>query len=158
MAIASYNHVMTRSVFELFSQPITCIPLTLTLAKSLNLKSFSTSDYPYKGRVTTIGTMAHLPSSSRALLRCLPRTTTALSTVRCLSTSPIQKRADVTAPTSSFDSPFKGMGGDQTSKVPDFSHYKTKSNSNTNLLFQYFMVGTMGALTAAGTKGIVEGM
>jgi ubiquinol-cytochrome c reductase iron-sulfur subunit len=50
------------------------------------------------------------------------------------------------------------MGGDQTSKIPDFSHYKTKSNPNTNLLFQYFMVGTMGALTAAGAKGVVEGM
>jgi ubiquinol-cytochrome c reductase iron-sulfur subunit len=137
---------------------MTCIPLTLTLAKSQNLKSFSTSDHPYKGRIATTVTMAHLPSSSRALLRCLPRTTTALSTVRCLSTSLVQKRADVTTPTSSFDSPFKGMGSDQTIKIPDFSHYKAKSSSNNNLLFQYFMVGTMGALTAAGAKGIVEGM
>jgi hypothetical protein len=120
----------------------------------IDLPNTLTSDYPY---VTTVITMAHLPLSSRAMLRCLPRTTTPLTAARCLSASHIQKRPDVVNPTSSFDSPFKGMGGDQSSKVPDFSHYKGKSGSNTNQLFQYFMVGTMGALTAAGAKGVVEG-
>jgi ubiquinol-cytochrome c reductase iron-sulfur subunit len=50
------------------------------------------------------------------------------------------------------------MGGDATSKIPDFSHYRSKQGSNSNLVFQYFMVGTMGALTAAGAKATVQGM
>merc|ERR1711964_108652 len=41
-------------------------------------------------------------------------------------------------------------------KIPDFSNYRSKSNTNSNLLFQYFMVGTMGALTAAGAKATVQ--
>jgi len=50
------------------------------------------------------------------------------------------------------------MGGDAASKIPDFSHYRSKQGSNSNLVFQYFMVGTMGALTAAGAKATVQGM
>jgi hypothetical protein len=61
--------------------------------------------------------------------------------------------------TTSFDSPFRGEGSAREStKIPDFSHYKTKSSENSNLMFQYFMVGTMGALTAAGAKATVQGM
>jgi Ubiquinol cytochrome reductase transmembrane region len=50
------------------------------------------------------------------------------------------------------------MGGDTASKIPDFSHYRSKQGSNSNLVFQYFMVGTMGALTAMGAKATVQGM
>lgn len=32
-----------------------------------------------------------------------------------------------------------------------------KSSKNTNLVFQYFMVGTMGAITAAGAKSTING-
>jgi hypothetical protein len=49
------------------------------------------------------------------------------------------------------------MGGDASSKIPDFSHYRSKQGSNSNLVFQYFMVGTLGALTAAGAKATVQG-
>jgi hypothetical protein len=50
------------------------------------------------------------------------------------------------------------MANDAGSKIPDFSHYRSKQGTNTNLLFQYFMVGTMGAITAAGAKATVQGM
>jgi ubiquinol-cytochrome c reductase iron-sulfur subunit len=50
------------------------------------------------------------------------------------------------------------MGGDASSKIPDFSHYRSKQGTNSNLVFQYFMVGTMGALTAASAKATVQGM
>ncbi|TVY57806.1 Cytochrome b-c1 complex subunit Rieske, mitochondrial [Lachnellula cervina] len=60
--------------------------------------------------------------------------------------------------TSSFDSPFKGSASDAGSKIPDFSHYRSKQGAGSNLLFQYFMVGTMGALTAAGAKATVQGI
>ncbi|TVY47653.1 Cytochrome b-c1 complex subunit Rieske, mitochondrial [Lachnellula occidentalis] len=95
--------------------------------------------------------MASLAHTSRTLLRTLPSRT--ITPLRALSTSAV--RADAPA-SSSFDSPFKGMGNDPASKVPDFSHYRSKQGSGSNLVFQYFMVGTMGALTAAGAKATVQ--
>ncbi|KAI6711582.1 hypothetical protein JHW43_005860 [Diplocarpon mali] len=85
--------------------------------------------------------MASLTRTSRTLLRTLPRSSSLV--VRAASTS-------------SFDSPFKGQASDAGSKIPDFSNYRSKAGSNSNLLFQYFMVGTMGALTAAGAKATVQ--
>ncbi|KAH9220190.1 cytochrome b-c1 complex subunit Rieske [Leptodontidium sp. 2 PMI_412] len=94
--------------------------------------------------------MASLTHTSRTLLRTIPRSNSLA--VRALSTSAAKRDA----PTSSFDSPFRGMGNDAGSKIPDFSNYRSKSGTNSNLLFQYFMVGTMGALTAAGAKATVQ--
>ncbi|TVY24733.1 Cytochrome b-c1 complex subunit Rieske, mitochondrial [Lachnellula hyalina] len=94
--------------------------------------------------------MASLAHTSRTLLRTLPTRT--LMPLRTLSTSAARAEAS-----SSFDSPFKGMGSDAASKIPDFSHYRSKQGSGSNLVFQYFMVGTMGALTAAGAKATVQG-
>lgn len=99
--------------------------------------------------------MAALTSTSRSLLRALPRASVA-NYARCLSTS-TSKSVSSAQPTSSFDSPFKGVGNSETSKIPDFSHYRSKSGSRNNAVFQYFMVGTMGALTAAGAKATVQG-
>lgn len=103
--------------------------------------------------------MASLTTCSRTLLRNLPRTH--LQAVRGLSTSSAQKRASASTehPSSSFDSPFRGIGGgdDKGNSIPDFSHYRSSSSKNSNLVFQYFMVGTMGALTAAGAKATVQG-
>jgi ubiquinol-cytochrome c reductase iron-sulfur subunit len=101
--------------------------------------------------------MASLTHSSRALLRAAPRT---VGSLRALSTT-AQKKASgepgINAP--SFESPFKSSGSQtQTSKIPDFSHYRSKNGKNSNLLFQYFMVGSLGALTAAGAKATVQGM
>ncbi|KAL2070728.1 hypothetical protein VTL71DRAFT_13754 [Oculimacula yallundae] len=98
--------------------------------------------------------MASLTSTSRTLLRSLPRSTNALS-VRAAALSTSAAKRDNTT-TSSFDSPFRGMGNDAGSKIPDFSNYRSKSSTNSNLLIQYFMVGTMGALTAAGAKATVQ--
>lgn len=77
---------------------------------------------------TTPLTMASLVHSSRTLLRTVPRASSL--PIRALSTA-------------SFDSPFKGMGNSSSSKIPDFSHYRSKKGSNSNLMFQYFMVGTL---------------
>jgi ubiquinol-cytochrome c reductase iron-sulfur subunit len=59
------------------------------------------------------------------------------------------------APAGTYSSPFKGSS--KADKIPDWSHYKPQNGANTNLLFQYFMVGTMGAITAAGAKSTVQG-
>ncbi|KAG7142524.1 Cytochrome b-c1 complex subunit Rieske like protein [Verticillium longisporum] len=55
---------------------------------------------------------------------------------------------------SRYSSPFKGaQKGDE---IPDFSKYMSKGSSAKNHLFSYFMVGTMGAITAAGAKSTVQ--
>lgn len=63
-------------------------------------------------------------------------------------------KADMKA---SFDSPFKTIE-ETTTKIPDFRHYMSKKGETSNKVFQYYMVGTMGALTAAGAKATVQGM
>jgi ubiquinol-cytochrome c reductase iron-sulfur subunit len=71
--------------------------------------------------------------------------------VRALSTT--VARPD-SASASSYTSPF--TGGERGNKVPDFGKYVSSTSVNTNLVFSYFMVGTMGALTAAGAKSTVS--
>ncbi|KAJ8060342.1 hypothetical protein OCU04_010675 [Sclerotinia nivalis] len=82
--------------------------------------------------------------TSRALLRSAPRTFSAATpAMRALSTTPA--RPDATASTT-----------DRFSKIPDFSKYRSKKSGGSNLVYQYFMVGAMGALTAAGAKATVQ--
>ena len=62
--------------------------------------------------------------------------------------------------TPSFDSPFKSTQaykGEQTTKIPSFGAYMSKKGEMSNKTFQYFMVGTLGVLTAAGAKATVQG-
>lgn len=99
--------------------------------------------------------MASLTHTSRTLLRGLPRSSVVSLPIRALSTSSKSRAAEGVP--SSFDSPFKGMANDEAGKIPDFSKYRSKKGTNSNLMFQYFMVGTMGALTAAGAKATVQG-
>lgn len=61
--------------------------------------------------------------------------------------------------TSSFDSPF-GKSKDSATdfdKIPNFKAYMSKRGEGTNRVFQYFMVGSMGLLSAAGAKATVQG-
>lgn len=95
--------------------------------------------------------MASLTSTSRSLLRALPRSSMPAMPVRALSSSTTLQSAD------SFDSPFRGFGGSKTTNIPDFSKYRSNKSTNSNLVFQYFMVGAMGALSAAGAKSTVQG-
>ncbi|KAF7925524.1 uncharacterized protein EAE98_006749 [Botrytis deweyae] len=82
--------------------------------------------------------------TSRALLRSAPRTFSAATpAIRALSTTPV--RPDASASTT-----------DRFSKIPDFSKYRSKKSGGSNLVYQYFMVGAMGALTAAGAKATVQ--
>jgi ubiquinol-cytochrome c reductase iron-sulfur subunit len=90
---------------------------------------------------------------SRALVRSaaaarLPTTTTA---VRAMSSSPALRDAA----SSTFQSPFKGES--KSTKVPDFSKYLSKGSGSSNALISYFMVGTLGAISAAGAKSTVQG-
>ncbi|KAI9828061.1 MAG: hsp70 nucleotide exchange factor fes1 [Thelocarpon impressellum] len=56
----------------------------------------------------------------------------------------------------SFESPFKNLRDNPTTKIPSFAQYKSKAGPDSNLVFQYFMVGSMGLLAAAGAKATVQ--
>ncbi|KAI1203849.1 ubiquinol-cytochrome c reductase iron-sulfur subunit, mitochondrial [Nemania serpens] len=94
--------------------------------------------------------MAPLTIASRALARRVSRSSACLNAARTLSTSAQLHDAAAGA----YSSPFKGET--KSTKIPDFGHYFNKGTANTNLLFSYFMVGTMGAITAAGAKSTVQ--
>jgi hypothetical protein len=49
------------------------------------------------------------------------------------------------------------MGGSSTTKIPNFSKYRSSGGETNNRVFQYFMVGTMGAVSALGAKATVQG-
>lgn len=94
--------------------------------------------------------MAPLIHASRICLRGLSRSNVFSTPVRALSTT--TARNDNAA---SYSSPFKGDS--KASQVPDWSKYLSKNSADNNKLFSYFMVGAMGALTAAGAKSAVHG-
>lgn len=94
-------------------------------------------------------TMAPLVHASRACVRQLSRSG-APASARALSTT--VARPDSTA---SYSSPFKGA--QKGNEIPDFSKYVSKTPGPKNHLYSYFMVGALGAITAAGAKSTVQG-
>lgn len=100
--------------------------------------------------------MATLSTASRlCLLRSAAASKPAAAAgVRTLSATAL--RRDGSGTSSTYSSPFRGESSG--SKVPDFGKYMSKGGEGSNKLFSYFMVGAMGALTAAGAKSTVQGM
>ena len=75
------------------------------------------------------------------------------------SAAAMQRRNRADASTNpQFTSLFsKGTGDAQdTTKIPSFAKYRGGSETG-NKMFQYFMVGTMGGVTALGAKNTVQG-
>lgn len=108
--------------------------------------------------------MAPLSTATRVLARSVPRccrpaaaATPATTTPRALSAafSTSVARTDDHASTYSFKSPFRGA--QKADAVPDFGDYVSKKSGSANQLFGYFMVGTLGAISAAGAKSTVQG-
>jgi ubiquinol-cytochrome c reductase iron-sulfur subunit len=59
---------------------------------------------------------------------------------------------------SSFDSPFRTLEPEPaTTKIPSFKNYMSNRPEVSNRVFQYFVVGSMGLLAAAGAKATVQG-
>ncbi|QSL64249.1 hypothetical protein MERGE_000405 [Pneumocystis wakefieldiae] len=46
-------------------------------------------------------------------------------------------------------------GYSSTTRIPDFSHYKSGASAQVNRTFSYFMVGTFGMVAAAGAQATV---
>lgn len=98
--------------------------------------------------------MPALANTTRAIARSWTQHSLPVARAGCTA---IQTRnlSEVSA-TSSFDSPFKGAGS--STKIPSFAAYKRKSGGEEGpRVFQYFMVGTMGALASLGAKNTVQG-
>lgn len=76
--------------------------------------------------------------------------------VRPAVAAAVSVRNHSTFDSSDYKSPFASAGTKETTRIPDFSKYKG-GNAGTNKLFGYFMVGTMGVLSAAGAKVTIQG-
>lgn len=95
--------------------------------------------------------MATLSTASRLCLRSAARPV--VPAVRALSSTAMRPDS---AGTASYTSPFKG-GESKGNTIPDFGKYMSKNGEGANKVFSYFMVGAMGAITAAGAKSTVQG-
>ncbi|CAI6090142.1 hypothetical protein V2G26_006385 [Clonostachys chloroleuca] len=91
--------------------------------------------------------MAPLTNATRVCLRASKATAVRAA---ALSTT-AATRGDSAAAYTQYSSPFK-QGG----KIPDFGKYVSKNAGDSNKLVSYFMVGAMGAITAAGAKSTVQ--
>lgn len=111
------------------------------------------------------------PTSSAAMLRLCPRRMPIRPSVLSTSLSSQHQQqqqtrskasaagADYDHHTPAFTSPFKSTSdSNETTKIPSFANYMSKRGETSNKTFQYFMVGGMGLLTAAGAKATVQGM
>jgi len=87
--------------------------------------------------------------ASRAMLRSVPRTISKTG-LRALSTTTPAKAG------ASADATSSRTTTNDFNKIPDFSKYKSKKTGVQNMVYSYFMVGAMGALTAAGAKATVQ--
>jgi len=93
---------------------------------------------------------------SSLLKRCAPLQTN-LSTIRCISSTCSRQNAD-TASSSRYTSPFRGPDEPKpTTSIPSFAKYRNKGGELPLKLFQYVMVGSMGAISALGAKATVQG-
>lgn len=110
--------------------------------------------------------MPPLPSAASSAVRSWTRhalpNTTRLAAPSVTAVAPSSRRSvtNATSEPTSFNSPF-GTGADASSagaKIPSFKNYMSGRGENTNRVFQYFMVGSMGLLAAAGAKATVQGM
>ena len=115
------------------------------------------------------------PTSSATMLRLCPRKMPIRQYVLATSLTSQQQQqpqqqqqtrskataagADYDRQAPAFASPFKSTSDkNDTTKIPSFANYMSKRGETSNKTFQYFMVGGMGLLTAAGAKATVQGM
>ncbi|EFX05577.1 ubiquinol-cytochrome c reductase iron-sulfur subunit precursor [Grosmannia clavigera kw1407] len=94
------------------------------------------------------------PSTPRALVAAAGTTATGPSPSSSSSFSTSVARAEAAGSSYTFKSPFRGSS--KADSVPSFGDYLSKNSGSTNQLFGYFMVGTLGAISAAGAKSTVQ--
>lgn len=107
--------------------------------------------------------MAPLTSRASSILRACPRQrlpalpASVTATQRRNRADAVERASGQYDSTPSFESPFRDEESTPTTKIPSFAKYMSKKPQTSNMVFQYFMVGSMGLLTAAGAKATVQG-
>ena len=109
--------------------------------------------------------MAPLTASSRTIpricqrqpLKCLSPALSSAQQQRRSKADVVDRTAGQYDRTPKFQSPFKNNDDNPTTKIPSFGNYMSKRGETSNKTFQYFMVGSMGLLAAAGAKATVQG-
>ncbi|KAL8713007.1 MAG: hypothetical protein Q9220_002867 [cf. Caloplaca sp. 1 TL-2023] len=106
--------------------------------------------------------MAPLASRAGSVLRTCPRqrlsalSASVTSTQRRGKADIVDRTAGEYDRTPHFESPFRDEDSRPTTKIPSFANYMSKKPEGNNKLFQYFMVGSMGLLSAAGAKATIQ--
>ncbi|CAF9941803.1 MAG: hsp70 nucleotide exchange factor fes1 [Alectoria fallacina] len=109
--------------------------------------------------------MPPLPAARSNLLRLCPRqhvpstinpSFLAATQQRRCKADIVERHSGEYEQTPRFESPFKNREENPTTKIPSFANYMSKKGETSNKTFQYFMVGGMGLLAAAGAKATVQ--
>lgn len=146
---------------------IVSMRLNITLVQntsSIFILTLVTTVFPSMRAAMSTTTMKPLTSTASTMLRLCPRQRlpalplATLSGQRRTKADMIQTAAGEYDRTStSHISPFANQGAAPSTKIPSFANYMSKRGETSNKTFQYFMVGTMGLLAAAGAKATVQG-
>jgi ubiquinol-cytochrome c reductase iron-sulfur subunit len=98
-----------------------------------------------------------LTKAATTALRQIPRQP-ALRSSAAVAAQQQRHVSDASISHTQFTSPFhRGTGEERdTTVIPSFGKYKAGSETN-NKMFQYFMVGAFGGLSAMGAKNTVQG-
>ncbi|KAL8759766.1 MAG: hypothetical protein Q9184_003521 [Pyrenodesmia sp. 2 TL-2023] len=106
--------------------------------------------------------MAPLTSRASSILRSCPRqqlpalSASTIAAQRRNKASIVDQASYQYDRTPKFESPFRDEEKVPSTKIPSFAAYMSKKPETSNKVFQYFMVGSMGLLTAAGAKATVQ--
>ncbi len=146
---------------------IVSMRLKITLVQNISsifTLTLVTTVFPSMRAAMSTTRMKPLTSTASTMLRLCPRQRlsalplTTLSGQRRTKADMIQTAAGEYDRTStSHISPFANQGAAPSTKIPSFAKYMSKKGETSNKTFQYFMVGTMGLLAAAGAKATVQG-
>ncbi len=108
--------------------------------------------------------MKPLTSTASTVLRLCPRQRMPALPIPTLSSQQRTKADAIERSAGEYErtplshvSPFANQGAAPTTKIPSFANYMSKKGETSNKTFQYFMVGSMGLLAAAGAKATVQG-
>ncbi|KAK8191720.1 Rieske [2Fe-2S] iron-sulfur domain-containing protein [Phyllosticta capitalensis] len=101
--------------------------------------------------------MPALSTTASALVRSTARAQLPALRAASATALAVQNRT-VTSATASFESPFKGGSASRTTDIPvaKWKKYRNSGGETGQKVFQYFMVGTMGAISAMGAKNTVQ--
>ncbi|KAG9695312.1 ubiquinol-cytochrome c r, partial [Aureobasidium melanogenum] len=93
-------------------------------------------------------------STAASLARQCARPSAVRSSVAALQ---VRNAGSSATTAESYTSPFRGTSNHRdTTHIPDFKKYRNTGGETQNKVFQYFMVGTFGAVTALGAKATVQ--